>query len=188
MAKRRYKRYYKSLKKKNFNYIAKNYNKMICDCAFRLYSSNEFFRSSINNLSTIPVATLLQNSSDFAKGIQMYQSMKLTGLSMEIQFMGDDGNYQLNGNMLIGGLLTTNDGTSIADLTEANKSILIAPQSNFYKRKYWSFNNSATGWIDSASPSLIPGKISFADTAHASSGLAWWSVKVTMYITFKNNN
>lgn len=188
MAKRKYRKYYKSYKKRQFNYIAKNYIKVQCDCCFRLYSSPDFFRASINNLSTLPVSTILQQSSDFAKAIQMYQSMKLTGLAMEIVYMGDDGNYNLNGNMLIAALLTTNDGTSLGDNAEANKSILISPQPLFRSRKYWSFNNAATGWIDSAAPNLLPGKINFASTANASSGLAWWSVKVTCYITFKNSN
>lgn len=188
MAKRRYKRYYKSYKKKNFNYIAKNYVKIQCDTIFRLYSSPDFFRASINNLSTIPTSTLLQQSSDFAKAIQMYQSMKMTGIALEIMYMGDDSNYQLNGNVLTAALLTTNDGTSFGDNSEANRSMMISPQPLFHSRKYWSFNNSATGWIDSAAPNLLPGKLNFSATNNASSGLAWWGVKVTIYMTFKNSN
>ena len=176
----------KSYKKRNFNKIANNYVKFNCTIQFRCFSTAEYLRFSISNLTSIPMDELLQISNDYGKLRQMYQFMRITGIGMTVVFMGAD-SYKVGGQCMMMGYLTTNDGTSIGDVAEADHSIILSPTDGYKTSTYIKCPNGGS-WIDTSKPQELPGKIVCAQTGNAVEGTAYWVIKLKIYMTFKFKN
>ena len=177
----RYPRYYK---RSNFKKITSNYVSAKFDVSKRLLLSAEFFR--FDDTGTAQNFTdLLTSAPDFQMYRQLYLSYKLQGFKLEVTPMLTSSDFVTNGSYTIG-LLSDNDGVTFANITEADKSIQL--NFNQIQKRYWSFKSGATGWIGVEESNLLPGKIGVGATNNATSGQAYWSVKFTFYILFKNKN
>lgn len=180
------KTYTKSYKRRNFNKIANNYVKFDCTIQFRCFSTSEYLRFSLSNLSAVGMDELLNISTDYGKLRQMYQFMRITGLAITVVFMGSD-DYKVGGQSMMLGYLTTNDGTSIGDIAEADHSIILSPTDGYKTSTYIKCPNGGS-WIDTSKPQDLPGKIACAGTGNAVSGTAYWVIKLKIFMTFKFKN
>jgi hypothetical protein len=163
----------------------RNYFKARLDYIDRLGMDNSAFKFIAQNSNLKGLTTLIQACGDWPKYVQLFHSMKLTGMAIEAtpQVLAD--NYECRGTPLLG-LLTAGDQTDFNTLAESKGCITLNYTNT--KRKYISFNGSNTGWISTDNLSALDGKI-FAETnSLASGGNFIWNVKFSFYITFKNPN
>lgn len=181
----KYKRAKKWYGKKNFNKIAKNYTKVRIDRSYRLLLTTQRINFADVNANHIALQDAISTMPDYQMYRQLYHSMKLTGVAILAVPMIHSQNYA-GMNTISLALMTNNDGINIGNVVESDRSLILNFQQS--QRAYWSMHSGATGWIAVDDVNRLPGKIAAAVDDLPTAGEAYWVVKLSFWITFKNKD
>ena len=181
------KRSYYYWRRKRFKQIASNYAMAKLDIMRHVIISSTGAKFDAPNASTMQLRYILNNSSDYQKYRQLYQSLKVCGLAMYIVYGGGTLNWGDDPGSTCISLLSDADGTSFDDIAEADGALILATATQNSK-KYWSFKGASTGWIAIEQIDLLPGKIGVACSRNPIGGTAFFTIKFTVYCTFKIKN
>lgn len=182
MPKKYRRKYYR---KYNLYKVMRNYFKAKLDYLLRI----KYFNSGLNFIewttNAKPIADLLGSCKDWDYYKRLFHSFKLTGMALEISPGVPQGNFVSNGALVLG-LITSGDPTDFNTVVDSTKSIVLTSTNT--QRRYISFNGGQVGWASTNLIGSIDGKL-FAETdSLPESGVMVWGVKLSFYVTFKNNS
>lgn len=132
-----------------------------------------------------PLADLIAACKDWDYYKRLFHSFKLTGMALEISPGIPQGNFVSNGAVVLG-IITSGDPTDFSTVVDSTKSIVLSPTNT--QRRYISFNGGQTGWSSTNLNAVIDGKLFCETDSLPESGVMVWGVKLSFYVTFKNNS
>ena len=169
------KRYYYYWRRKRFKQIASNYAMAKLDIVRHVVISNNGVRFDAPNASTMQLRYILNNSQDYQKYRQLYQSLKVCGLALYTVYGGGTINWGDEPGTIAISLLSDADGTNFDDIAEADGCLILSTASQ-NSNKYFSFKGASTGWIAVEQIDLLPGKIGVGCSRVPQGGTAFWSI------------
>lgn len=179
------KRYYR---RKSKYRILRNYFKAKLDTIQRVALDSSAFKLLEANGTSRNLHALLQACGDWVSYTHIFHSFKLTGIALtaipNTPLVGaNNAPFSANGTYAVG-IITSTDPTNFTNLIESNCALILTPSQTL--RKYMSFNGGQTGWLATSKPEDLDGKLYCETNSLASQGGMVWTLKITLYVTFKN--
>lgn len=189
------KNFYKG--KSKLGYYLRNYAKARHDVAFNILMNRSGLQFKETEARTATIDSLLNRCKDYAKYRDLFASMKVTGIALNVipgGFFNEinasspaqiTGYFQWVGNVALS-YLTSSEEANYSDVIESDNCLILSQQNT--ASKYISFGKlgGSNGWFDTTNQeSSIPGKLAIAASELPAYGAATWTVKISIYVTYK---
>lgn len=182
----RYRRYYKKnnrVTKKQFNYIAKNYLKYKININQTISWQTSIAWDSRTGDSLTAENIFETAGNEFLTLRKYYASYKITGIAIDVipaKSGSSNGLFTIQGLAYLG-LIQTGETVSLPYLTASPHCMTLNPDQRV--RKYIKLN---TAWTSTAENAGSMFKLSLLSGGSIVQGSVVFSVRISLYITFKN--